>query len=261
VGGVTTTTIEERGSARLVGTVRGPTGPVPGATVRVERLVADQMRRTDVVTGPDGRFELADVPGGRYRVRAFLAPSLAQTTAEVRFLADGQAHEIDLVVEDQRGLVVRADAAPDTPTEGSPVNVVALVTSRTVDADGVVRAQPVAGQVVELLGLGRWALRDDGGAAGSSSSAVTSSSATARTDASGRVRFELTCVTAGAPGLSLQVPITVRTGPTGAGSTPPTSSTTSEVVPLELPACAPSASPSSTTSTTAGTASTATTVP
>ena len=36
------------------------------------------------------------MPGGRYRVRAFLAPVYAQTSAEVRFLTDGEEHTFDL---------------------------------------------------------------------------------------------------------------------------------------------------------------------
>ncbi|MGH9273257.1 MAG: carboxypeptidase-like regulatory domain-containing protein, partial [Acidimicrobiales bacterium] len=89
VPGATTSTITERGTTQLTGSVQGPSGLVVGATVRIERLVAGREIRTDLLTGPDGRFVLADVPGGRYRVRAFLAPSLVQAVPEVRFLQDG----------------------------------------------------------------------------------------------------------------------------------------------------------------------------
>ena len=120
VGGETTTTIDEKGTARLVGTVSGPSGPVAGATVRVDRLVAGRVVRHDVLTRRDGRWELRDVPGGRYRVRAFQPPLYAQDGADLRFLADGEEHTFDLQVEDQRGVVVRADVAPDQPLVDAP---------------------------------------------------------------------------------------------------------------------------------------------
>ena len=265
VGGETTTTIDETGTARLVGTVRGPAGPVAGATVRVDRLVAGREIRHDVHTATDGRWELQDVPGGRYRLRAFLAPVYAQTTAEVAFLADGEEHAFDLVVEDQRGVVVRADAAPDEPLVDAPVNVVVVVAHRTVDGDGVVRARPAAGDLVELAGLGRWVLDDvddepdqeddpDDDLLGTTTSTTLgpSRSTSVRLSDSGRARFELRCRSAGVPGLVLRVPVPIATVP---GATPSSSTvdrgTTIEEVTLDLPACVAEASPSPTTSTTA----------
>jgi hypothetical protein len=256
VGGETTTTIDDTGSAALVGTVRGPAGPLAGATVRIDRLVGGHEVRHDVRTAADGRWELRGVPGGRYRVRAFLAPAFAQTAAEARFLADGEEHSFDLVVDDQRGVVVRADVAPDQPTLDAAVNLVVYVVQRTVAADGVVRSTPVSGTVVELSGLGRWVLRDDssdGGSTDDGSTDDTSSSTTSTTfveppspsvalSSGGRARFELVCVRTGASGLTLRVPVVVRSAP---GSPPPASPTTSttepqvtvESVALELPAC------------------------
>ncbi|MGK2950250.1 MAG: carboxypeptidase-like regulatory domain-containing protein [Acidimicrobiales bacterium] len=258
VGGSTTSTIVDQGTARVVGTVRGPTGPVPGATVRIERIGAGGQQGTDVLTDADGRFELAGAPGGRYRVRAFLAPALAQTVAEVRFLADAQEHAFDLVVEDRRGLAVRADAAPEPPVAGQPVNVVVLVASIVVDGDGVVRHQPVGGRLVELVGLGRWELREVPPAETTSTTVEESfppstvpalPSSSVRTDSAGRARFELVCGTAGPAGLALRVPVTVAppavtTTTPSATSTTVTPLTTTETVALELPDCvAPGAPP------------------
>lgn len=268
VPGQTTSTIVERGKASLVGSVQGPGGLVVGATVRIERLVAGREIRSDVLTGPDGRFLLGGVPGGRYRVRAFLAPSLAQIAPEVRFLSDGEEHSFDLVVEQQSGLVVRADVAPEPPLLGGSVNLVASVANRTVDVDGVVRSTPVVGATVELVGLGRWALRDDAGSppddetststsTSSTSSSSSSSSSTSvpfgsttsttsrtgrslsptgRTDGSGRVRYELRCEATGEPGLALRIPVTVTPPPDPSGA-PGTPRTTTETIALDLPAC------------------------
>lgn len=266
VPGQTTTTIAERGTAVITGSVQGPTGLVVGATVRIERLVAGREVRTDVLTGPDGRFAVPDLPGGRYRVRAFLAPSLAQVVPEVRFLQDGAEHDFPLVVEQQGGILVRADVAPEPPLVGRAVNLVAVVSSRTVDADGVVRSRPVVGVSVELTGLGRWTLREDAETSTSTTDPLfgttfTSPSQTpsARTSSSGLVRYELRCERTGSPNLALLVP--VRRAPPA--STDPTvttiePATTVETFSLDLPACV---DPATTTTEPIGTATTATTQP
>jgi len=246
VPGQTTSTIVERGTARLTGSVQGPSGLVVGATVRIERLVAGREIRVDLVSGPDGRFVLADVPGGRYRVRAFLPPTLAQVEPEIRFLEDEAEHEFTLVMEQHGGLVVRADVAPEPPLLDRAVNLVATVSTRSVDADGVVRSTPVAGVSVELTGLGRWVLREDDESTTTSSPFDTTTfttfreepSPSARTDGSGRVRYELRCERAGSPNLALLVP--VRSAPTT--SSDPTASTFAptvryQTISLDLPAC------------------------
>jgi hypothetical protein len=265
VDGETTTTIAEKGNARLVGTVTGPSGMLAGATVRIDRLVAGRTVRRDVVTGADGRWELRDVPGGRYRVRAFQAPTYAQDGAEVRFLADGEEHAFDLRVDDQRQVIVRADVAPDQPLVGGAVNLVVLVAERTVSPDGIVRTAPVGNTFVELTGLGRWILRDDtaetDGTTDADDGTIDGSSTTTTFDdgttddgamlsAGGQARFELRCVEAGAPGLSLRIPVLVvpPSPPPGTGSTTTTEPPpTTEEVALELPACT---DPGATTTTT-----------
>lgn len=281
VPGETTTTIVEQGTAVITGGVQGPGGLIPGATVRIERLVAGREIRTDVVTGPGGRYVLGGVPGGRYRLRAFMAPSLVQLEPEIRFLADGEEHAVDLQVEQQGGLVVRADVAPDPPTVGEAVNLVAMVGTRTVSADGVVTTAPVSGVTVELEGLGRWALRSSRPSststtttrplAGSTTTTTTTApvratTASVRTDGSGLARFELVCTAPGAPGLTLRVPVasSAPTAPADPAAPPTTPPASVETVALELPECvaAPTtttAAPSTTTTTPPSSSSTATT--
>lgn len=238
-GQTTTTGPVATGSASIVGTVRGPGGPVPGATVRIERLAGSGATRTDVLTGADGRFELRGIPGGPYRVRAFLAPALAMTEPEVRFLRDREEHPFDLVVEDQRRIVARGAVAPDPPYVGEDLNLAVAVATRSVDADGVVRSAPVVGTRVELSGLGAWSLRTGGSTfppRGTSTTLFRSGSTVAFTDSFGEVRYELRCEVAGDPGLSVLVSVLV-TPPAVEGQPPPVPEPRLERLRLDLPEC------------------------
>lgn len=271
VSGQTSTTFVDRGTASITGTVAGPDGLIVGATVRIERLVAGREIRTDLTTGDDGRFLLENIPGGRYRVRAFLPPSLAQVVPEVSFLTDEEQHAFDLVLERFSGVFVQADVAPEPPLLRQPVNLVASVANRTVDANGVVRATPVVGLTVELVGLGRWVLRDDDDGeddpdadpsspfeSTTSTTQRVSSSPVARTGAGGQVRYELRCEAAGQSGLGLRVPVTRRSG---SGETA-TTETTTEIIRLDLPDCVdPSTLTTTSTSTSSTVPGTSTTTP
>lgn len=267
VAGATTSTVIETGEARIVGTVTGPEGPAPGATVRIERLTAGGEVRTDVTTDGEGRFALEGVPGGRYRVRAFLPPTLAQTAPDVRFLADREEHRFDLRMEAHHGVHVLADVAPDVPTVGAPVNLVVRVVERQVDADGIVRAVGVAGARVRLTGLGAWTAPGQTTTTSTAPRQTTSSTSTsatappgsadleARTDPAGNATFTLVCQRPGPPGLTAVVPVqTARPDPATPDAT--VVETTDRPFPLELPACV---APAPSTTTTGGTDTTTTT--
>jgi hypothetical protein len=234
VTGKTTTTITSTGRSDVQGFVTGPGGVIGGATVRIERLVFDAVVTTDVVSRPeDGGFDLPQIAGGRYRVRAFLPPTLAQTDAEVFFLQDGEQKKLDLELKERTGLEVRSATAPQTPLEGDPVNIAVQVVSSSVDPNGVVRLVPLPDEQVSLGGSSRWRLRSDNPVI---------------TDSQGKARFELTCQQAGPPQLVVQLASTGR------------------IIPLDLPECvdpatltttttqgsSTTASPGSTTSTTRG---------
>jgi hypothetical protein len=159
VPGRTTTTVPVTpGPAALAGTVTGPDGPVGGATVQIVRLMGDGAGQVTVVTQPDGTWEAPSVLGGRYRVRAWLAPSLAQTKPEIFFLGGSEKRQVRLTVSRYEGLAVAAAVAPDPPQVGERTNLVVAVTTRTVSDDGVVRATPVARVSVELTGSSSWSL-------------------------------------------------------------------------------------------------------
>jgi hypothetical protein len=245
VPGATTSTILDRGRASIVGTVTGPDGPVAGATVRVERLVADEVRRTDVPAGGDGRYALRNVPGGRYRVRAFLPPSYAQLESQLFFMPDGEEHRLDLRLERFEGLTVLAAIAPDPPRAGDAANLVVQVQTREVDGDGFVRAVPMSGVGVQLVGGAQYTLR---------------SSASATTDGGGRATFGLVCNAPGPSRFSViltGLPVDAPPPPSGsapASSTAPAGGTAERA--LDVPDCAAGAPSSSTTSSTSDSSST-----
>lgn len=160
VPGRTTTTIPAigPGNSQVRGTVVGPDGPVPGATVRLERFVGDLFTRLDVLTGPDGAFVADRVLGGRYRVRAWRAPDLTVPKPVVFYLEDGKTQPVDFTLRRRDGIGVRASIAPSAPIEDEPANLVVAVTSSVVDPEGIVRRTPVAGATVDLTVPPDWAI-------------------------------------------------------------------------------------------------------
>lgn len=142
------------GRSTIRGVVTGPEGPLPGAVVRLERLVGDATQRRDVTTGPDGTYEAKAIPGGRYRVRAFLPPTLTTMETEVFYLVDGDERDLALVTVPFTGRVVLASTTPAAPTVGGGVNLAIRVAERQVDADGIGREQPLANVPVRVNSSG-----------------------------------------------------------------------------------------------------------
>lgn len=207
VPGRTTTTIAmQPGEATISGTVVGPSGPVPGATVRAERIVDDASGSVDILTGPDGTFAFTTMIGGRYRVRAWKAApdNLAMTVPEVFFLGSKESKVLAMTVRPHLGTSVSSDIAPNPPIITQPSNLVVQVVDQQVDNQGIVRGTPVVGARVELFGAGDWRLQ---------------SANPQTTDDSGRVSFTLVCQRAG------QQPLSVVVGDAATFA-------------LELPACA-----------------------
>ena len=212
VPGSTTTTVDAGpGRAVLQGTVTGPDGAVPNATVRAEWLAGDTVIAKDAHTGPDGRWRIEKVPGGRYRARAWRAPDLVGTNTELFLVANGEEHTVDFRVESFGGRKVDTALAPATPRVGEPVNLVVRVAERRVDDQGVGRAQPLAGIGVELFGRGSWSLATPNPAS---------------TAGDGAARFTLTCRRPGPNPLSAVV----------GGD---------QVIELSIPDCTPGAEPES----------------
>jgi hypothetical protein len=192
VSGNTTSTrvVIAPGPSTLQGTVTGPGGPVPGAVVLVER-VTDNGARGDFETSTraDGTWTAPDIVGGRYRVRAWRAPTLAVTQAVTLFLQSGETRQVQIQLQQFGGDQVASSLAPDPPVVDRPANLVVQVTAATVGAsDGVVRAVPLPGMTVQLQGSSEWEL---------------SGANPATTDGSGQVAWQLVCMQAGSQPLQV----------------------------------------------------------
>jgi hypothetical protein len=223
VPGVTTTTLSSAaGQATINGTVLGPQGAVPGATVAAERLVGDSSVAVEATTAMDGSFEIANVLGGRYSVRAWEAPSLAMTSPQIFFLAAGGSTSLTLQVSSFSGPDVAVSMRPSAPTVGQQANLALQVTNPTVGPDGIVRSLPVADADVELTDGPGWS--------------ILSASNPAATSSAGIVIFELACEASGsqplfaavngAPATPLDLPDCISPPVTTTTSTVPPTTTT-----------------------------------
>ncbi len=209
------------GGAALSGTVTDDTGaPVAGAVVELQRIVGGETARADYATNSAGAWTAPGIGGGLYRVRAWRAPDLAQTTPQVLFLAATDTQTVNLTVNQFSGFSLQSTIAPSPPIIGQPVNIAVEVIAPTVGDDGIVRSVSQPALTVELVPIGDWTLAGN---------------ATATTSASGVATWEATCGTVGDQPLSVLVNIT-------------------ESLPLSLPACSPV--PTTTTSTASGSSTT-----
>lgn len=243
-GSTTTSMVPRTGTASIVGSVSGPSGLVAGATVRVEHLLGrGEVLSQDVVSGADGRYVVQGIPGGRYRVRAFVPPALAVAEPEVRFIPAGQEAVFDITMADRRRVVATGSVSPAVPFVGDAVNLAIVVAIQAVDADGIVRSTPIPGFAVELDGLGSWSLRRERSVRtplqpriSTTTTTVLPATTTAFTDGSGIVRYELQCDVGGPPGLGILVAVTT-TPPAVEGAPPPVPEQRIEHIELDLPEC------------------------
>lgn len=138
------------GDAELEGVVSGPDGPVAGATVRVERHTDHGSISVDTTTDEEGRWELAPVAGGRYRVRAWVPEQLTMGGSDVRFVADDEVAGFDLTLAeiDPTPTFEFVDGGP--MYEGLPATVAVFLGWRSIDADGLVVTNPIPGAQVTV---------------------------------------------------------------------------------------------------------------
>jgi hypothetical protein len=214
------------GDASLSGIVTGPTGPIGGATVLVERLVGDSVGGKTVAAQADGTWKLGGIKGGRYRIRAWRPPDLAMLTPQVVLLGATDNPSVTLPLMAYNGQSVTAAVAPSPPQVGQAATLVVQATQQAVGGDGIVRAGPLTGSNVFVLAAGN---------------VLLTGTNPGPTDAGGKLAVLLTCVTAGPVGLSASLD----------GLT---------TFPLTVPDCVPAAVPAPPSTPTTGPGGTATTV-
>ncbi len=218
VPGITTTTLPAigPGNASITGSVFGPGGPVPGASVEADRLVGDQVATASATTGADGSFTIANILGGRYRIRAWHGPNLGMTAPQIFFLDTGQPHGVTLQLTAFNGPDIATSVNPGVLQVGQIANLLVQVTNPTVGNDGIVRDQPLVGAAVSLTNGPEWTVYNGN---------------PQTTGTNGRVIFQISCSQAGDNPLSVSV-----------GSAPPQ--------PVATPACVQPAPPTTACTTT-----------
>ena len=214
---------------------RAPTVPtvppqtVPGQPPTIPPTTrAAQPAATSPARGPQGLL------GGRYRVRAWRSPDLALTTPQILFVEAKQNKQLPLQLSRYTGISVSSVSSPDPPVLDAPVSLTAVVTSLSVDSDGVVRSVPAPGASVTLTAGAGFAF----------------SGGPAVTNGQGRATFQLVCQATGqsqveltvnqtetftvpirpcvepAPTTTTTLPSADPTGPSSSSAVPGSSSTT-----------------------------------
>ena len=138
------------GRAELRGTVMGPEGPVADAVVGIERHTSDGVGSFRTSTDAGGNWSVSGLPGGRYRVRAWLPGLMTMGRSEVTFLADEEIAGFDFSLWG-------VDPQPELQfLHGGPIyqnlsgTVAVVVSQRSVDLEGVVVTNPVVGSSVSI---------------------------------------------------------------------------------------------------------------
>lgn len=211
------------GSSALLGTVTGPSGPVAGATVRIERFVGEASNLVDVSTDRAGAFAFENAPGGRYRVRAWRAPALAQLSSEVVFVSEGERHNFSLQLDAPGGRSVNVDPGGSGWTLGGSPTITIGVNEPYVTRDGKVALTGTPGLPTNLTVTGALA----GGGPGS-------------TNSSGNSSFTVRCVSVGPSAAMIAVGSYTRWVDVPACAPPPTTTTTTAPPPTQPGQPAPS---------------------
>jgi hypothetical protein len=237
--GVTTTTAPAigPGQASLDGTVTGPSGPVGGATVEIDRFVGYVYASARTTTAANGSWSFRNIAGGDYRVRAWQAPDLDMQTPQTVFLAAGQPLGVPLQLASFQSQQMEVAINPANPVTGRPANLVIQVTNPNIDAYGVLTLPPLAGVRVTLVNGPGWQVNNGN---------------PLPTNRAGQVTFQVECMTPGTDPLSAQVgtspPVTLQMPPCAPPPTTTTTSTTNPLLPVTTTTCpSPPVNPGNTT--------------
>jgi hypothetical protein len=166
------------GTTVLSGVVLGPDGPVPGATVEIQRHTADGVAFRTIAADDAGRWRATGLLGGRYRVRAWLPGALAMGSSEVAFVPDGEAKDFEF-------LLWGIDPSPKLELVknnevylGVPATIAVVLTRPVIDDRGVVVTTPIGGSPIFVS---------------ASQNMTVLSDPTQSTDVDGVARFAIVC--------------------------------------------------------------------
>ncbi|MEA2827008.1 MAG: hypothetical protein QOG43_1447 [Actinomycetota bacterium] len=137
------------GTARIVGTVNGPEGPVTGAIVKVERFIGSAVATAEA-RSQAGAWSVDSILGGSYRVTIYRPPDLAQSAADVFFLAADETKTLTTTLARVGTNGITATIDPNPPLVGLPAIVTVRFGTGGVDANGAVTFTPQPGVRVQL---------------------------------------------------------------------------------------------------------------
>jgi len=208
------------GRASIAGKVVDANGaPVPQALVRATYFFdPGKSEVIEALSGADGHYRFDRLYGGRWRIRAWLAPVMATLEQPAFFLGATEHKTLDLKVKAVPDLDVTSKMAPDPPLVGWPAELAVLVVSQTVDSEGKVVRTPLGATDVTLSFPG-------------SSWSIQSPAATQPTDTDGTARWIMSCGDEGVHGAAVVVsgrefPITLPSCLSPASTTTATTTTT-----------------------------------
>lgn len=181
------------GNAFLNGTVRGPQGPVDGATVHIERVVGKAVATAEVTSSGGGGWQLPSVLGGSYRIWAFRPPDLAQSDVQTFFLAANERKVVDFTLAGSGGDRIVAVVNPSPPRVDQPATLTVTIGTGGVDSQGRPAINPRPNVVLTLNAGNGFALETP---------------AQVLTDGNGTGSWRIRCLVEGASSL----PLTVGTG-------------------------------------------------
>jgi hypothetical protein len=202
------------GDATIAGTVTGPSGPVDGAIVRVERFVGKDVATQDVTTSGGGTYSVAFVLGGSYRVRAFRPPDFGTSPTQAFFLAANERKIVDLKMPAAGGERITAAVSPNPPRVDQTATLTIQVGTGRVDDQGRPSITPRPGVPLSLTPGPGIALEG---------------TPQALTDGNGSAAWRIRCLVEGANTFTLivgngQTQVTIPA--CGAGAPPPAPTTT-----------------------------------
>ncbi len=138
------------GEATIGGTVLAGTEPISGAVVRIERHTNDGSISQDIRATSNGRWSISKVLGGRYRIRAWVPGRYMMDSSAVLYVEDESSTSLELQLREVESSV-ELDVFSGGPIyQGLTGSAVISVTQRTVDSEGYITTQPVAGKLVEV---------------------------------------------------------------------------------------------------------------